>query len=185
MFNGGVAGAGATTTFGNGGGLPVSTYLVTLADPSTAPTEVSKTSQNTEVAAISNFGYAPSNGVNGATSTTNSNVGVVESISDFANAWSNNSPGSQAFGGSLIIESPSNVIPTSATLDLYELIPTGDAGNTGHGKLLGDFTLSSDGTLDFTSSAAAVPEPSTYALLFGGLGALFWFRRLRRNSFGA
>jgi hypothetical protein len=178
---------GASSTLGSAGGIPVSTYFVTDAEPSSAPAEGSKTSQNTEVNLIKSFGYQAGNGIDNAQSTANSNVGVIESAS-LANSWSSNTPGTQAFGSSLDVESASNVNPISATLDLYELLPTNGSGagkGTGSGVFLGDFTLTSGGTLDFTSAAAAVPEPSTYALIFGGLATLFLFRRLRRNSIGA
>lgn len=52
---------------------------------------------------------------------------------------------------------------------------------TYHFEGVGFFTLAGDGrTLDWTADVTAIPEPSTWALVFGGLalGLVFWRRRL-------
>jgi len=70
--------------------------------------------------------------------------------------------------------------PTNSVLDLYELTPT-NADVTKPTTLLGEFSLSSGGVLTFdAANVAAVPEPSTYALM--GVGALLLVWRLRRKT---
>lgn len=67
---------------------------------------------------------------------------------------------------------------TSTTTSLYELLPV--AGNPA--GLIGTFTLTDAGVLSFTSSglyAAAIPEPSTYALIGGSV--MLGFVVLRRR----
>jgi hypothetical protein len=63
------------------------------------------------------------------------------------------------------------------SLDVYRIL-----ASTGAAVDIGDFTLSADGnTLTFTPDILEVPEPSTYALLFGAcaLAVLVHCRRLR------
>jgi hypothetical protein len=124
-------------------------------------------------------------GFNAATTSTNSNFAVEEPTS-FADAWGNNNLNSNAFDTNLNIEQSQNagltdIGPTNSQLDLYELLPTSEGG-TGAGTELGSFTLSSTGDLDFT--AAAVPEPSTYATVALGALLLLFYRRPRRSSIG-
>jgi len=64
----------------------------------------------------------------------------------------------------------------TATLDLYEVAQT--SSGTAPGSLLGTLSLNSSGDLAFT--AAAVPEPSSWALMGVGVLGLFW--NLRRRS---
>ena len=68
-------------------------------------------------------------------------------------------------------------VGTSLGLDrLLSYAATSPAGTAGEGQLVGTFSLSSDGALTFS----AVPEPSTYGLLIGGvlaLGFIMWKRR--------
>ena len=70
---------------------------------------------------------------------------------------------------------------TTNELSLYATEPTTSGGN-GQTTDLGYFTVSGN-SVTFTSSAtAAVPEPSTYAMvLVGGLALAFAGRRLRRS----
>ncbi|MEI8342440.1 MAG: PEP-CTERM sorting domain-containing protein [Verrucomicrobiota bacterium] len=64
----------------------------------------------------------------------------------------------------------------SSVLDLYQLSST---NNTNPGTTyLGTFTIDANATARF----AAVPEPSTYVMLLGSLGAFFVFRRNRRAN---
>jgi hypothetical protein len=44
------------------------------------------------------------------------------------------------------------------------------------------FSLSSSGVLSFSSAAAAVPEPSTYALMFLGALVLIWQTSRRKSN---
>jgi hypothetical protein len=159
-------------------GLPNDTLFFTVGEltpgsGSTGPTEKSTNAQDTLWNQITNF----ENGFSGQSDTSNSTVASVEA-STLANNWSDANPGSNAFTSGLNIEQPTSgtyIGPTNSQLDLYELEPT-DNGGTGTGKELGSFTLSSSGQLDFTS-AAAVPEPSTYATIGIGAAFLLLFRR--------
>ncbi len=72
---------------------------------------------------------------------------------------------------------------TSTTTDLYELAPV--SGNPA--ALVGTFTLTDAGVLSFTSAglyAAAIPEPSTYAAIFGVamLGFAAYRRRFQKKA---
>jgi hypothetical protein len=70
----------------------------------------------------------------------------------------------------------SNIEQTGAGSDeLYAYIGTGNSGTVTD---LGKLTLTSTGALTFTGSAAAVPEPSAYAL---GICAVLLFIVLRRR----
>lgn len=72
-----------------------------------------------------------------------------------------------------------NLSSSSATVsDLYQLNPT-LPHNSANGALLGNFTLSADGT---TLSFTAVPEPATWAMLGTGLMSLIAFRRLAKRN---
>jgi hypothetical protein len=44
------------------------------------------------------------------------------------------------------------------------------------------FTLSFSGAQNYSFTMAAVPEPSSFGLLFGGLGLLVWIHRARRRN---
>ena len=97
-------------------------------------------------------------------------------ITDNGNAQAPYTAGSQlnwgAVGGAPFENNPSL---TTATSDLYELLPV--ARFAAPGTSIGQFNLGSDGSLSFTT--AAVPEPSTWAMLGLGAGALLVARRRR------
>jgi len=110
--------------------------------------------------------------------------GVTGSIiaSNDSLGWSAlGNPSSTGFGSGLAIEQPasgSNAGPTDSVLDLYQLNnTTSTAGATA--ILLGNFSLSSGGVLTF-DSAAAVPEPSSYAL--AALAAVTFIVLRRRKA---
>lgn len=50
------------------------------------------------------------------------------------------------------------------------------------GAQVEDFTLTSGSGYDYRFSAAAVPEPETYAMMFAGLGLVGWAVRRRRRA---
>jgi hypothetical protein len=125
--------------------------------------------QGTTFSSIQAFGLAyegstESSNLTGATvqlvASTNSYASFYTSGNDFG--WTN-LEGSFANGTS------------GSVLDLYNLLPA--AG--GNGTYVGSFTLDNSGALTF--GVASVPEPSTYAMLGLGLGALAVLRlRARR-----
>jgi len=71
----------------------------------------------------------------------------------------------------------------TATQDLYETVANDVSGTTGGIYNLGTFSLTSSG-LSFTSAVTAVPEPSTYAAIFGVvmLGFAAYRRRFQKKN---
>lgn len=129
----------------------------------------------TVTAGIKNLALS-SGGFNGGTSTNDTTNAINQSASA-ANSWSSFSPSSgTGFNLSVGVEQPlsgANNGPTDSYLDLYEDIPGGPD------KEIGTFSLSSSGLLTFDPAAAAVPEPSAYAL---GITALILFAVLKRRN---
>jgi hypothetical protein len=112
------------------------------------------------------------------------NPGVTGSIiaSNDSIGWSANTPSTNAFGSNKAIEQPSSgsyTGPTNSQLDLYQLNNTTDTPSSTKGVYLGDFSLSSGGVLTF-NGAAAVPEPSAYAM--GVIAAALFFVLRRRKA---
>jgi len=74
-------------------------------------------------------------------------------------------------------------VSTTLAVDRILALTTGanPTGTVGNGQSIGTFSLGSNGTLTFS----AVPEPSTYGLLIGGLltvGFMMWKRRRVANA---
>jgi hypothetical protein len=159
-------------------GLPGNTLFETVAeltpgDGSTDPLEGSASFQSGINQNFASFTSV----ITGLSATGNSSYASFES-SALANSWTGEDVSLAAFGGPIGIEQPTSgdyIGPTNSELDLYELTPSGSSAPA---TLLGDFTLTSSGQLDFTS-AAAVPEPSTYATIGVGAAMLLFFRRRR------
>jgi hypothetical protein len=152
---------------------------VTPGTQSTPPTEHSSTSQGTTVTQLVNA----TTGSGGFTSGTLTGNGTLQAIIQSATATNSyayeiNSKSDFEIGSD--IQQPTSgsfTGPTDSVLDLYQLNPV----NGGTASYLGDFSLSSGGTLTF--DPAAVPEPSTYALM--GVGAMFLIWNLRRKKANA
>ena len=173
---------GGTTGAGGTFGLPKNTLFETSAEltpgtqSSPLPTNTSGLQGGVNTAII---GFE--NNFSGSPQTGNSNyaeIQTVDAVND-PDSWTGNTPGSEAFGNHYSIEQPTSgnyIGPTNSVLDLYELKPQ----NGGTGVDLGSFSLTSGGDLDFTS-AAAVPEPSTYATIGIGAAFLVLFRRNRKR----
>jgi hypothetical protein len=105
--------------------------------------------------------------------TSNSAYAAFEA-SNLSTSWTGEDVSLAAFGGPSGIEQPDGgdfIGPTDSQLDLYELQPSSTSASA---TLLGDFTLSNSGQLNFT---AAVPEPSTYATIMLGAAVLLFFHR--------
>jgi hypothetical protein len=158
--------------------LPADTLFYTIPG-STAPTEKSSASQQTY---LNNIAVLDSQ-FNGVTTTagSTSNLQAVNIASSATGsfAYENGTKDNFGLGGAIntAILTSTSTGPISNALNLYELTPT-NADVTQPTTLLGSFTLGSDGSLTF--DAAAVPEPSTYALM--GLSTAFLIWRLRRKN---
>jgi len=179
----GVIGSGQLhgNTTVNGTALNADTLFYTVGEvtpgtQSTAPTEHSTTVQGTVVSQIVNA----TTGSGGFTSGTLTGNGTLQAIIQSASATDSyayeiSSKSNFEIGSS--IQQPGSGTgqgPTDSVLDLYQLNPV----NGGTATYLGDFSLNSGGVLTF--DPAAVPEPSTYALM--GIGAMFLIWRLRRKA---
>jgi hypothetical protein len=124
-------------------------------------------------------------GLNGATSTVNSNfaANIPDSGNSYntdinagPNPWNANSISLFSFSA---VENNTAIGSSGfVSSDLYELLPT----TTGHANavLLGTFELFSNGTLEYFS---VIPEPSTYRMLALGGALLCGLMILRRRRF--
>ena len=174
-----------TSSFNPVGGLPNNTFFetsVSNGNPSTVFHRQTSTAQRT----IAQNMDAAISGLNGATSTTNSNFAAL--IQDSGNSYDTNISNGGAFtrpwnSGSFSLMTFANVENTTVmggggfvSSDLYELQPT--ASGTANAVLLGTFELFSNGSLEFVS---AIPEPSTYRMLALGATLLCGLMILRRR----
>lgn len=145
-----------------------------LGTRATPYTQKSASLQGTPRANISTFGI---NDYNGKTSTANSSVGISESATG-ANSWASYNPGGTSFSYFQGMEGNSANGISQTALDLSRMAPstTGTPGTD-----LGTFTInSSNGNISF-QTAAAVPEPSTYASLAIGTAVALLTVRRRKN----
>ncbi|GEM_PF-3856953 len=102
------------------------------------------------------------NDYQGSASTANSSLGFVQA-----------SGNSNSYATKLQPNLLGDEAQTNDTLE-FDRLATG----VGSGQALGDFTLNSNGTLTFTTAAAAVPEPSTWmSLILAGGTVVFLARR--------
>jgi hypothetical protein len=71
---------------------------------------------------------------------------------------------------------------------LYDFMPenkgVGHSGQFPPATEVGTFSLGSNGVLTFEGEDAAIPEPSTYALMAGAMGLLFLAMRRRQSMVG-
>jgi hypothetical protein len=152
---------------GNTGFLSVDSLNPIPGRPSTSGANLTEADINS---LVSNLSSDPS--------TTNSTE-AASVLTTAAGSWDSFTPLNGAFDTSLNIEQlPGTDTATDSTLTLWELAPNGRNGG-GNGTDIGTFTLNGSGDLTFTP--AAVPEPSTWASLFGG-GLLLMFLGSRRKS---
>jgi len=125
-------------------------------------------------------------GLNGSTSTVNSNFAAL--IPDSGNSYDANISNFGAYtrpwnSNSFSLMTFANVENTTAipaggfvSSDLYELLPT--TSGTANAVKLGTFELFGNGTLEFIS---VIPEPSTYRMLALGGAVLCGLMILRRR----
>ena len=97
----------------------------------------------------------------------------IDGGSTFTNFFNLNTQGSYSASQNLTVSGSSSIIV------LFTL-------NRSGARNAGDFYLFSSGLADsgfiFNSLTTAIPEPSTYALLLGGVGLLFGLRRFRPSA---
>ena len=119
-------------------------------------------------------------GLNGLSSTSNSAV-TASLASSGGNAWSTLLTADSGFGSGTSVQTGLGVSVTK-TLYLYEMQPS-DVVSSGNGVTkLGSFAFNTGtGSLVYTSAftAAAIPEPSTYAMIAGAF--MLGFVALRRR----
>ncbi|WP_438483360.1 PEP-CTERM sorting domain-containing protein [Oleiharenicola lentus] len=105
------------------------------------------------------------------------------------NAWvTKATTGANSFGvtgltTAKFVNPVTNTFTGYSASDLYSITPTG--GGTSTNLFFGTFALSNTGELSFTgSNFAAIPEPSTYAAMFGAaaLGLVIYRRRQQAKA---
>ena len=160
--------------------LPVDTLFYTQGElnvgtQSTPPATGSTGAQGNIDGKIQTF----ANDFQGANTTS---AGAIIGTSD-PDSWSTlGTPSTSAFGSSKNIEQPSSgsfTGPTNSQLDLYEL---NTSSNHAPATLLGNFSLTSLGVLTFNPAAAAVPEPTSYALALVAAATFLVLRRRKALS---
>jgi hypothetical protein len=172
---------------GNPQGLPQPTDTVFLSKPETGGVQTTPSASQSMGAQSITIGYLQSMAAGAAASTAISPT-IAQEASSRANAGSisysigiQNTPptGISNIHGTWSryqVEGSTGASFTSGsspvTLDLYEQDP-----GAANGIFLGDFSLSQSGTLTFQP----VPEPTSMALLGGGLMALIAVRRFNRK----
>jgi len=138
---------------------------------------VPKTSNNNGLASGFSAISALAGGLNNQTALTSSSAADVSTTQ--ASSWKGErtvsaSSDFNALSGAGVSETTS----TTGSIDLYQFEPS-TARPAPNATDLGTFSLTSGGVFTFTGEAAAVPEPSAYAL---GICALVLFVVLRRRS---
>lgn len=124
------------------------------------------------------FALGNSGGPGTATESTNVPLGLIQGVGN-TNSYRSMMPGgSNVAGGSTAfgvfdggIEGNFGNGTSGVVLDLYTMVP-----NSGTGAFEGTFSIDNNATVTFT---AAIPEPSSFAALGGGLAALAGIRRRR------
>ena len=121
--------------------------------------------------------------INGLITGSGASVGSTPTAIEVANsntksfkAEVNNNTGDFGLTSGNITGNGSILAPLSTSVTLYDINPTADTVSA-----LGTFSFNT-GTDVLTYNAIATPEPSTYALMIGGLLALWVIKRRRSNA---
>ncbi|MEI6860994.1 MAG: PEP-CTERM sorting domain-containing protein [Verrucomicrobiota bacterium] len=176
----GTTGNAAGTTAG-GNAIAASTLWAsksesTLTLQSTPWTQANVSAQQGPANTISTLYNGATASLNGATATGNSATAAL--LSNSVNGSWSRQEGTVAFGFFTRSQFENNTNFGSSSIvasDLYQVQPTG-----GPAVYVGTFALNNNGTLVFGNSPNAVPEPSSYAAIFGAVVLGFVALRRRR-----
>ncbi len=172
---------------GNGpDGQPLSTLWLSWDTGITAPAQKIASQQNFGVTGWLNListGNIASLALANNTIGSTANSALVDGTK--AGSWTVSETAGTAFNGVGLTKSSfesTGGFTGSTSFDLYQLAP-----GSGNGSLVGVFSLTDTGVLSFTSSglyASAIPEPSTYAAIFGVvmLGFAAYRRRFQKKN---
>lgn len=168
---------GVYSKISSANGDPGATNYLSLADPSTAPTLGSSTTRTNTANTI--LGLASgAGGFAVSTATSNSGGFGVDIAATNSNSF-------ESVSSSLLTATTYNVAGSVGSgLDLYRILNStsgaSPTGTVGLGTLEGTFSINSSGNVAY-ASVAAVPEPSTWAMM--GVGAAFLgMQVVRRNK---
>ena len=174
-----------TSSFNSVPGLPDDSFFETSVSNGNPSTVFKRQTAGLQFTISQNMDGGIS-GLNGATSTTNSNFAAliqdsgnsydanISSFGGFTQPWNANPPSLMSFAN---VENTTNMASRGfVSSDLYELLPT--TSGTANAVKLGTFDLFSNGTLEFFS---VIPEPSTYRMLALGATLLCGLMILRRR----
>jgi hypothetical protein len=187
-------GAAATTGAGALAGQPAETSWVTQFDsvsngvtnlsasalPASFTQQESKTgggnTRYLDIQAVNNF----LNNKTASTNTATANTAVTSILATTTGSWSKFVNNAANGWGSTPIDSGTGLSLSAGQYSVIDLFNYQIDGTNGPGTYLGSLELGSNGTLDFTTAtAAAIPEPSTYAAILGvaSLGVVLIRRR--------
>jgi len=163
-------GIAATGGIGAYGGLQAGQLLVSTSTTTTIANTADTSSESSAIGA-----YAKSGSSSSLVAVTPSTPDLAYKIVDTAsNSFAYNVAGNYGFASAA--PGVLTAYSTGTVVDLYELLGTAQGG-TGVPTLEGTFTIESNGLQWNAAQIATVPEPSTYALMLGGLGLLWVLRR--------
>ena len=177
----------ATSSFNSVPGLPDDSLFETSVSNGNPSTVFKSQTATLQSLVAANMDQAIG-GLNGSTSTVNSNFAAlipdsgnsydanISNFGGFTRPWNSSSFSLMTFQN---VENTTNIGATGlgfVSSDLYELLPT--TSGTANAVKLGTFELFANGTLEFFS---VIPEPSTYRMLAFGATLLCGLMILRRR----
>lgn len=122
---------------------------------------------------INSIGNGLASSVYNFNGTTGNVDGAQVGVGGYGNYVNPSTTGNLAFGAF----NPTTEGAANAGISFDQLNYNSGSGTFGNASVLGQFNIDSTGTISFT---AAVPEPSTYALMVLGGFVLFWGMARRR-----
>jgi hypothetical protein len=173
----------ALTTTGGGtgdGNLAGKEILITSAGTFNAPT--SNGTENTNVTSLLSGIASGQSNLNTSSNGTQVADAVLANTSNksFKYLVTNNGGSSSYAFGYNSTYAPSGIL---ASYSSGSALAFDDDPQGGPVTQLGTFSVLAGGVLEYnTNTLSVTPEPSTWALLLGGLGALFYFGRRQRRA---